>query len=189
MFVLLSIIEALPGGTYSLVLLKYWLVSMFHVLFISLFSDNIVTLSFGIFPFPRIKWHVQIHPNSWEGLIVKAYRELLSQFHEKMFPASTLLQLFTIGWRTWNLTEEDWTWESNTHFIIFSYCSWYFKLNTKYIWERERERQRQRQSEIETKRDRERESRERESRERAGRERASRGSASREGVQVEKECE
>ena len=45
MFVLLSIIEALPGGTYSLVLLKYCLVSMFDVLFIFLFSDKIVTLS------------------------------------------------------------------------------------------------------------------------------------------------
>ena len=45
MFVLVSIIEALPGGTCSLVLLKYWLVSMFHVLFISLFSDNFVPLN------------------------------------------------------------------------------------------------------------------------------------------------
>ena len=44
LFVLLSLIEALPGGTYSLVL-KYWFVSMFHVLFISPFSDNIVPLS------------------------------------------------------------------------------------------------------------------------------------------------
>ena len=63
MFVLVSIIEALPGGTCSLVLLKYWLVSMFHVLFISLFSDNF-SPQFGIFPFPRIKWLVQIHPYS-----------------------------------------------------------------------------------------------------------------------------
>ena len=45
MFVLVSIIEALPGGSCSLVLLKYWLVSMFHVLFISLFSDNFVPLN------------------------------------------------------------------------------------------------------------------------------------------------
>ena len=45
MFVLVSIIEALPGGTCSLVLLKYWPVSMFHVLFISLFSDNFVLLN------------------------------------------------------------------------------------------------------------------------------------------------
>ena len=45
MFVLVSIIETLPGGTCSLVLLKYWLVSMFHVLFISLFSDNFVPLN------------------------------------------------------------------------------------------------------------------------------------------------
>ena len=45
MFVLVSIIEALPGGTCSLVLLKYWLVSMFHVLFISLFSDNFVPIN------------------------------------------------------------------------------------------------------------------------------------------------
>ena len=44
-FVLVSIIEALQGGTCSLVLLKYWLVSMFHVLFISLFSDNFVPLN------------------------------------------------------------------------------------------------------------------------------------------------
>ena len=51
MFVLVSIIEALPGGTCSLVLLKYWLFSMFHVLFISLFSDNFVPLNWH-FPFP-----------------------------------------------------------------------------------------------------------------------------------------
>ena len=44
-FVLVSIIEALQGGTCSLILLKYWLVSMFHVLFISLFSDNFVPLN------------------------------------------------------------------------------------------------------------------------------------------------
>ena len=60
MFVLVSIIEALPGGTCSLVLLKYWLVSMFHVLFIFLFSDNFVPLNLA-FPVPRIKWLVQIH--------------------------------------------------------------------------------------------------------------------------------
>ena len=50
-FVLVSIIEALQGGTCSLVLLKYWLVSMFHVLFISLFSDNFVPLylAFSLF--------------------------------------------------------------------------------------------------------------------------------------------
>ena len=89
---------------------------MFDVLFIFLFSDKIVTLQFGIFPFPRIKWLVQIHPNSWEGLIVKAYREFLSQFRDKMFPASMLLQYFIIGWRTWNLTEENWTWESDTRY-------------------------------------------------------------------------
>ena len=156
MFVLLSIIEALPGGTCSLVLLKYWLVSMYHVLFWQFCSPQ-----FGIFPFPRIKWLVQIHPKSWEGLIVKAYRELLSQFHDKMFSASTLLQFFTIGWRTWKLTEEDWTWESNTNFIVFSHCLWYFKLITKYIGERveweERERERETEGERQRERERERE--------------------------------
>ena len=45
MFVLVSIIEALPGGTCSLVLLKYCLVFMFHILFFSLFSDNFVPLN------------------------------------------------------------------------------------------------------------------------------------------------
>ena len=61
------------------------------------------------------------------------------------------------------------------HFIKFSYCSLYFKLNTKYIGERERDREterdrdreKQRQKETEKERDRERESRERTGRQRA----------------------
>ena len=64
MFVVLSIVEAFPEGTCSLVLLKYLLVIMFYVLLITLFSDNFVPLSLAVFSFPRIKWLVLKHHNS-----------------------------------------------------------------------------------------------------------------------------
>ena len=143
MFVHLFIIEALPGGTCSLVLLKYWLVSMFHVLFISIFSDNFVPHQFGIFLFPRLRWLVQIHPYLWEGSLLRHTKNSslnstikcsLQASYYRSLPSDDVLGI-------WQRRTEHW---SQT--LISFY--WYFKLTTKHIGERvewdERERQRER---------------------------------------------
>ena len=158
MFVLSSIIEAFLGGTCtcSLVLLKDWLVSMFHVLFIPC-SLTILFPSVWHFPFPRIKWLVKYTLTRERASLLRHTENSSLNSMIKMFPASTLYNnslpsddILGIWQRTELLTL--------TLAILSLYSCTAHDILSKLptTLERERERETERQTETDRGRDRDR---------------------------------
>ena len=97
MCVLLSIIEALPGGIVP-VPLFFLYIDLFPCFMSYLFPCSLTILfpRFGIFPFPRIKWLVLYTLTRERASLLRHTENSSLNSMIKMFSASKLLQFFTI---------------------------------------------------------------------------------------------